>query len=192
VQMRARDWHDLFNLLVWLAFPCAKAALNERHYRALLAQQASGAANRGPQQDALTLFDEGGVVVASADADLLDLVRDFHWRKLFWDCRQRVLARTRFYLFGHALYEKALHPFAGVTGRAVLLRVDLQLLTLPLAAQLSALDVQLAAYLSDPGRLASPRELAPLPVLGVPGWCAANERADYYDDQNYFRAGRHP
>jgi hypothetical protein len=101
-----------------------------------------------------------------------------------------VLARTRFCLFGHALYEKALHPFTGVTGRAVLLKVGLPLLTMPLAAQLGALDKLLAARLSDSGSLATTQELAPLPVLGVPGWCTANQRPDYYDDQDYFRAGR--
>src|SRR5262245_4457712 len=61
LQVRERNWHDLFNLLVWLAFPLTKAALNQRHHAALKAQRAAGAANRGPTQDALTLFDEGGV-----------------------------------------------------------------------------------------------------------------------------------
>ena len=35
VQVRAANWHDLLNALVWLTFPRAKAALNERHYHAL-------------------------------------------------------------------------------------------------------------------------------------------------------------
>src|SRR5574338_638239 len=58
VQVRERNWHDLMNALVWLTFPRSKAALNARHHRSLLAQQASGAPNRGPEQDAMTLFDE--------------------------------------------------------------------------------------------------------------------------------------
>lgn len=32
--------------------------------------------------------------------------------------------RMRFYLFGHALYEKALRPFVGVTGRGILLQAE--------------------------------------------------------------------
>lgn len=68
LQVRERNWHDLFNVLAWLAFPRAKAALNERHYHALNAQRAAGAPNRGPAQDALTLFDEGGVIGTACHA----------------------------------------------------------------------------------------------------------------------------
>ena len=67
VQLRSCNWHDLLNALVWLTFPAAKAALNQRHYRELERQRASGARNRGAAQDALTLFDEGGVIVAASD-----------------------------------------------------------------------------------------------------------------------------
>ena len=37
VQTRENNWHDLFNALVWLVFPQAKAAINARHYRSLTA-----------------------------------------------------------------------------------------------------------------------------------------------------------
>jgi hypothetical protein len=30
----------------------------------------------------------------------------------------------------------------------------------------------------------------PLPVLGVPGWCAANAERAYYEDTNVFRPKR--
>jgi hypothetical protein len=29
-----------------------------------------------------------------------------------------------------------------------------------------------------------------LPILGVPGWCADNEREAFYDNADYFRPGR--
>ena len=48
LQVRERNWHDVLNVLVWLTFPRAKAALNARHYAALEAQQAAGSRNRGP------------------------------------------------------------------------------------------------------------------------------------------------
>ena len=35
VQTRPENWHDLFNALVWLTFPKAKAAINARHYQVL-------------------------------------------------------------------------------------------------------------------------------------------------------------
>lgn len=190
VQMRECNWHDLLNALVWLTFPRSKAALNARHYRALLEPRAAGAANRGPVQDAMTLFDEGGVIVAARDRRLLHLLESFAWKDLFWENRARVMADMRFHLFGHALYEKALSPFTGITGRGILLEVDAGFFDAPLAAQIARLDDKVAERLSDAARLRSTRELAPVPILGVPGWCAGNGRESYYDNRGYFRSGR--
>jgi hypothetical protein len=190
VQVRHANWHDLLNALVWLTFPHAKAALNARHQQALLAQRSGGARNRGPVQDALTLMDEGGVLVAASDPELLRQVERFAWKDLFWRGRARVASDMRFYLFGHALYEKALAPFSGITGRGILLEVGRELLAAPLEAQLERLDRTVAERLREPTRMQSTRELAPVPILGVPGWCAENEFASYYDDATYFRPGR--
>jgi hypothetical protein len=187
LQVREGDWHDLFNVLVWLAFPLAKAALNARHYSALKSQTTP---NRGPVQDALTLFDEGGVIVASSDKELLACVQGWRWKELFWGHRVRLAARMRFYLFGHALYEKALHPFIGVTGRGVLVDAGPEMLQATLVEQLAAFDSRVAAHISAPETFAATRELAVVPVLGVPGWCGGNERESFYDDTGYFRAGR--
>jgi hypothetical protein len=49
----------------------------------------------------------------------------------------------------------------------------------------AALDAQLAAQL-DAGALI-PKPFVPLPVLGVPHWCAQNESADFYNDSTVFR-----
>ena len=178
LEVRERNWHDLFNVLVWRVFPLAKAALNARHYAEERARRAPG--NRGPAQDALTLFDEGGVIVLSGDPGLAELVRAFRWKDLFWHRREDVRRHMRFFLFGHALYEKALAPFTGVTARAVLLP------DLPPAE----LDARVAGRIGDVAAFSGTRDLAPLPVLGVPGWCAENEREEYYDDPAYFRPGR--
>lgn len=190
VQMRSCNWHDLFNALVWLTFPRAKAALNERHYRELERRRAGGAQDRGPAQDALTLFDEGGVIVAASDPALAALLTGFEWKQLFWQRRTEVLQRMRFYLFGHALYEKALAPFTGVTGRGVVFGVEDAFFALPPAAQLTALDARLAAHIGNAARLARTRELAPVPILGVPGWCEDNAHERYYDNPDYFRPAR--
>jgi hypothetical protein len=190
LQVRADHWHDYFNVLVWLAFPRSKAALNARHFTALREQHAAGAPNRGPVQDALTLFDEGGVVVASSDDDLLDLLQEWRWKELFWANRARLQARAWFALFGHALYEKAQQPFVGITGRGILLRMESQWLAAPPPERLAELDARLAAHLADTGRLQATRELAVVPILGVPGWSADNERESYYDNTDYFRPRR--
>lgn len=190
VAIRPRNWHDLFNALVWLAFPQSKAAINARHYHALLACEQAGVVNRGPTQDALTLFDEGGVIVASSAPDLLDALRAFEWKRLFWRERERLLKHTRWMLFGHAIYEKALAPFVGITGRALLFDVDVAFHALPFATQLERLDARAAALIADAAVLNSTRELAPAPVLGVPGWWPANRDEAFYDNTDYFRPGR--
>lgn len=190
LQVRPHDWHDLFNLLVWAAFPKAKSALNARHYHALLEQRARGELNRGPAQDALTLFDEGGIVVAASDASLLRDLRGFEWKRLFWHRRDEVRRGMGWYLFGHAIYEKALAPFDGITARGVLLEVDSGFSGLPLPAQIDALDARLAGEIADPGRFRETRELAPVPILGIPGWWPHNEHEAYYDNINYFRRSR--
>ena len=187
LQVRPGSWHDLFNILVWLTFPRAKAALNARHWAASRERAASGATNRGRVEDALALFDEGGVVVAAASAELIGRLRAFEWKELFWRRRDEVARSMRFWIFGHALYEKALRPFAGIAGRGICFETDLALLQAPAAAQLDELDRRLAGRVGNPGQLTATRDLAHVPILGVPGWCAGNEVESYYDNTDYFR-----
>ena len=188
VQTRPDNWHDLFNALVWLAFPKTKAVLN-RHHRSEIAAR-GGEAPRGTARDVLTLFDEGGVVVGAADAGLAGLLRDHRWKELFWTRRADVRRRMRFHVFGHAIYEKALAPYEGVTAKALILDASPELLRGPIERQLAALDASAASYFSGKQALASTRSLAALPILGVPGWEPANEREEYYDDASHFRPGR--
>ncbi len=188
VQTRADNWHDLFNALVWLAFPKTKAVLNGHHYGEIRAHR--GERQRGTARDVLTLFDEGGIVVASADAELSDLLREFRWKELFWRRRAQVLQSMRFYVFGHAIYEKALEPYKGVTAKALIVEATPDLLDAPLEQQLAELDARAADYFSGMEALASTRSLSPLPILGIPGWEPANAREEYYDDAAQFRPGR--
>jgi len=187
VQVRPLDWHDLFNALVWMTFPTTKAVINARHYESLSGGETG---NRAPSRDALTLFDEDGALVLSSDAGLLELIREFRWKELFWNRRNEVRERMRFFLFGHALYQKALNPFIGMTGKAVLLNVPAEFAQQPLEAQLAQTDRLLALHVWDRTHMTSGRELAPLPVLGVPGWWSANEQESFYENTDYFRAGR--
>jgi hypothetical protein len=187
VMVRESNWHDLFNALVWMTFPAAKANINRRHYEALKAQAGR---QRSPEGDALTMFDEDGVVVLSADRELLDLLLRFRWKELFWEHRQRVRTEMRFLVFGHAMYEKALHPYVGLTAKSVLLHVPRAMLALEDGALATGLDKRLATYIRDPLHFQCGRSLAPLPVLGIPGWWPDNECADFYDDTSYFRPGR--
>jgi hypothetical protein len=185
VETRPDNWHDFFNALVWLAFPMAKGALNARHIR----EMAVAEEGRGVARDAMTHFDECGLVVVSADAALLESLRGFQWKELYWERRAEVLEAMRFFVFGHATYEQLLAPFRGLTAKAVLYEVGEDWLARPLGEQLADLDGRLAADLAA-GLYASPRELQPVPLLGIPGVTPDNESAAYYDDTWQFRPGR--
>lgn len=190
VQTRLGNWHDLFNAMAWLTFPKAKAAINARHYLALKnADQASGS-QRGRVRDMATLLDESGVIVVCADAALAELMRSFQWKELFWQHREQVRSAMGFYLFGHGLYEKALQPYVGMTGQGLILLVPTEFFSWALADQLSYLDQHVAEYLENPEHCLTPRELHPVPLLGIPGWSAENDHDVYYDNTEYFRACR--
>ena len=185
VETRPDNWHDWFNALVWLTFPQTKIAVSARHVRAMTPQGEA----RGSERDALTHFDECGIVVLSSRPDLLDLLRNFQWKALFVEHRLALECHMRFIVFGHAIYEALLNPFRGLTAKAVLHEVDDAWLQLPVAEQLVAVDAILAADLSS-GRYTRPRDFQPLPVLGIPGVVPENADPAYYDDTWQFRPGR--
>lgn len=188
VLTRNRNWHDLYNALVWITFPKTKAAINRHHYREMQARE--GGEARGPVRDALTLFDESGVIIASTDTGLSELLTGFQWKELFWERREDVSSGMRFHLFGHALYEKALKPYKGITGKSVIVDISPKDLERPLTQQLASLDAHLARSFADMRSLAATDDYAPLPILGVPGWTPENASERYYEDTQQFRPGR--
>ena len=190
VPTREHNWHDLLNALVWLTFPKAKAAINARHYAALTDGCEAAESQRGAVRDMNTLFDESGVIVVCAAAELAALLRSFKWEELFWQRRAQVQAEMGFYLFGHGLYEKAMRPYIGLTGQGLLLVVEQVFFSWPLVRQLAHLDSLVAGYLNAPEHCRSTRELTPVPLLGVPGWAADNDCAAYYGNTAYFRPAR--
>jgi len=190
VQTRSENLHDLFNALVWLTFPKAKKAINSRHYQALTNKNAAAESQRGGVRDMATLLDESGVIVVSANPELTDLMHAFQWKELFWQRREQMLATMEFYIFGHGLYEKAIRPYVGMTGQGLVLNVEQEFFNQPMPDRLAYLDNKIAKYLENPRLCLSPRELHPVPLLGVPGWAAENNSATYYDNKSYFRTGR--
>ena len=185
VETRPGNWHDFFNVLVWLTFPRTKLAISARHVQAM---RPAGAV-RGSERDALTHFDECGIVVLSSQPELLDLLRAFQWKALFVERRTEVVRAMRFFVFGHATYESLLNPFRGLTAKAILYGIDESWLRLAMDAQLAAVDTWLAADFGR-GLFAHPRDFQPLPLLGIPGVTADNEAPSYYDDTWHFRPGR--
>lgn len=185
-----QNWHDFFNAMSWMAFPEAKAAISEMHARLLSDRGESDVRERSIPRDVLTLFDEGGIIVASRDESLLDLIRRFEWRALFVERRAEVDARMRFSLFGHSMLEKALDPYVGVTAKAILFLVDDAFLDNTHAEQMRHIDQRTAAWLMDEANLTSTKKFSPLPWLGIPGWWAENQSPAFYDNRHYFRSGR--
>ena len=171
VETRPDSLHDWFNALAWLAFPGTKARLNALH----AAEIPREAGRRGRLRDLLTIFDEGGAIVHCDDPELLGLLRNFEWKKLFWENRKRTLAAMRICVLGHAVLEQALEPRPGITCKAIVVPAGLDS------------DRAAHAWLGALKGHESPRELAPLPIFGYPGWHPDGEAAAFYDDGRYFR-----
>ncbi len=183
VATRQRNWHDLFNALAWIAFPRTKAALNARH----AARIPHEGGRRGPLRDLLTIFDEGGAIVAFTDPGLVNLIRNFRWQELFWQRRTEVLETMRFVVVGHAVLDQARQPWPGITCKALFFPVDAATLREPPAQLNARLDQSTAAWLEAAADGLTPRTLAPLPVFGYPGWFPGNDNEAFYADTRYFR-----
>jgi hypothetical protein len=184
------NWHDLFNALAWTAFPAAKAAVSEMHARIIEQGGENELKRRSVARDVLTLFDENGAIVVSESRELLECMRGFEWKRLFWERREECTRQLRVYLFGHAIMEKMLAPHIGVTAKCVLFEAPPGWIRGGgTREQVEELDRRTADYLLDPAHLAATRSLQPLPILGLPGWDARGNEAVFYDDTSYFRPG---
>lgn len=162
--------HDLFNGLMWLAWPQTKRRLNQLQAEQISAQGISGA--RGSLRDALTLFDENAVVMRAPEA-LVEALRVRDWKKVFGEHRE-LWSQAEVHVFGHALLEKLMQPRKAITAHVWVVT--------------AVSDDEVAASL-DPARLAA-KDFLPLPVLGVPGWWAQNEQPEFYADAQVFRPAR--
>lgn len=184
-QVPTRDnLHDLFNGLVWLHFPRTKARLNELQ-AAEIARQGVGAV-RGPVRDAITLFDENGALLLAPEP-LWQALLARDWGALFTTHRA-LWAQARLVLFGHALMEQLVAPRKNLTAHVLVERLAPDMG--PCHGPVTALDQALAVRLSAE-RLAT-KPFTPLPVLGVPGWWAANADPAFYADTGVFRPPRPP
>lgn len=192
LQTRSENWHDFFQFLSWLMFPRTKALINALHIAPARERMHQGqdVGRRSPLENMLSLFDEGGAVLVSSNPDLLALVREFRWKSLFWDQRETLAQQFACVGFGHALYEKGLVPYLGMTANCILLEASPAYFALDWPERWAWIDEQLLLMLSDRAAMQGPRDLQPFPVLGMPGWDDANAVEQYYDNTSYFRPGR--
>ena len=182
VSTRADNLHDLCNALVWARFPQLKAAMNARH---LAAAPSAEAGRRGQTRDALTLFDECGLLVTSPERFPLEALARHDWHELFGTAGERWSPQVRVFCVGHANLEKLQRPYKSMTGRCLLLHTPD---AMPATHELDRMMAELWKPGSD---LRRPADLAPLPHAGVPGWWTATaQHADFYADSSVFRPAR--
>lgn len=189
--------HDWFNAVVWLNFPSTKQAISNLHIGqgegdALdVAKLGALAGNgRSRQRDALTLFDESGIVLLTCQRELSEGLRNHQWQRVLVEKRQNWLNNTRLIVFGHGLLEAMLNPYKGLCGKVLhLILTEQQWAQWGSAkTQTEARQAELDGYLSElVGHLDAPAHLSPLPVMGVPGWFDCNKSTDFYDDKAVFR-----
>ena len=165
VQTRPESKHDLFNALVWLAFPQTKARINAMHAAEIPNEgRQARAAARHAHHLRRRRCDRGrrqGSRNAGARSALARTVRRAPSRfphRRSWPCGPRAGPRpaSRHYLQGDFCrpVPRSRHP-----GRA----------------------------LACDDRQDSPRDLPPLPVFGYPGWFPGNGQPAFYSDERYFR-----
>ena len=165
--------HDFFNGLMWLVHPALKRRLNELQARQLElpATVLAGSGRRGAVRDALTLFDENAAWW-QAPSVLVSALRRRDWTTLFITHRA-AWREAHLTLFGHALIDKLTRPRKAITAHVWVVPEGVEVQTYLLAAL-------------APERMTK-RSHLPLPVLGVPGWWADNEAANFYRDAAVFR-----
>ena len=165
--------HDFFNGLCWIGLPRSKRALNALQAAEIARQGIAG--RRGPVRDAITVFDENGLLL-DAPEPLWTALLARQWRRLFVDLRP-LWAQARVLIVGHALLEKLVAPRKDMTAHVWAAPAPLD--------DMGAADAWLAARCTADRLAAKP--FTPLPVLGIPGWWPANENFSFYDDSVVFR-----
>lgn len=180
IGVRADNWHDALNALVWLTLPRTKCALNACHV-APATVPAGHARTRG--RDAATLVDESGLILACADAELVDMLRRRAWQALFVTARARVEAAFVPVAVGHGMLDKLRHPWRGITAHVLVVPMPAGSPANP--DTIAALDAAAAARIRAAPFHSS--ALTPLPVAGLPGWDAEALGLRLYDDVSVFR-----
>ena len=187
IPTRKDNWHDFFNALIWGLFPASKQAINQLHVADI---SEHGLKKRTKQRDALTLFDECGIVLAYTHDEQKNALRNHMWMESFWDKRSQWYQSIRPFVFGHAMYEMALAPYIGLTAKAYFIKVEPCFFAETLSNQYRILDSLLAKEMRVDKTLSDNKKLSPLPILGVPTWYQDNQQQSFYSNTNYFRPKR--
>jgi len=191
IPTRAENWHDIFGALIWCLFPKSKALLNQLHMNEIALH---GLKQRSRLRNKLTLLDECGVILALQPTALThaDWLRQHQWQQSFWQQRAAWGQGITPIIFGHALYEMATQPFLGLTAKSWFIEVPAGFHDWSLTDTYTFLDEKLAQQIANTASLLDNQQLTPLPLLGIPGWYAANATPAFYSNTEYFRPLRQP
>ena len=189
-----RNLHDFFNALVWLTYPRSKAQLNALQAAELARRReddvspgGSGVGStRGAVRDRATIFDENAALLISADPAIESALQAHAWQDALVERRAAFGVRCEVRLFGHALIEKLVNPYKAITAHVWILHVDAAYFALSAMQKKAVVDSLLYAQLQQRLLDTAP---TPLPVLGVPGWWPAQDKA-FYADAAVFRPQR--
>lgn len=191
--------HDWFGACVWSAFPKTKSLLNAKHLAYINHNNTANKRNR--VRDTITVFDENGAILVVADdeigVEIGQALTAFDWqiclikRRNHWsDYQNNKDKKAKVFIFGHALLEQLINPYKSLCSHTFIIRVNPLFFEKSITEQLTILDNQLAkemgTFLTDD---ITPRQLNPLPILGVP-YFWENDDPTFYDDPFVFRNGR--
>ncbi|APJ03701.1 DUF3025 domain-containing protein [Silvanigrella aquatica] len=129
VRTRLQNWHDFFNAQIWYAFPKTKAALNMRQFisfdeRAEFPWKSSPL-TRMREQDYMTMFDEGGCIIACSTHKSLPFV------------------------FGHAVYERMIKGDFEISMCTIQIPCENSFFELNIESQNKILDLKLSKILAN-------------------------------------------
>lgn len=180
--------HDFFNALVWLSFPKIKVQLNALQSAEI--EKGGGRTlpngSRGKTRDAATLFDENAALLVVRNTEWIEAFRAHRWQEIFIERRDTFQNECEVWLFGHALMEKLVNPYKGITAHAWPLVVEGTFFEMSVPEKRIWLDISGSKQLVN--GLATPA-FTPLPVLGVPEWWGRQDEL-FYADTSVFRPPR--
>lgn len=182
LQTRSQNWHDFFNAIIWLKFPKTKKVLNDLHF--IQAKQRKKGSNRSTIENRITQFDECGAIVITNDKKLLDLIKNHKWEELFLKNRKEFEENLKCVIFGHAIFEKALNPYIGMTCHCLLIESN-ELLVDIKNDDFSRIDQKIADLWKNKISR-SPVKFNAFPVLGIPDYWPVQDSL-FYKNTKYFR-----
>jgi len=187
LQTRLENWHDFFNATAWLQFPKIKSSLNALHYETSVNREPG--TNRSPLENTIALFDECGAIIVADDDKYLDLIRNHKWKEIFWEHKKDWGQHIQCYVFGHAMHEKALTPYIGMTTHTILLNQSIDFFQKYYSEQLYDID-QMISDIWLRKEIEKTKDLQPFPLLGTPAWWKEEQNEVFYNNKDHFRSLR--